>query len=219
MKDKNGITVKTGDLMAEVDGGGYEEGKSYSSIKLWEVSRIRDGRGIDYTSEGEKNNFWWASASSSQKLYPEKLPKGFLFAFRHGLDSLDIDDDLMSLDIHEAIAKSDWKENAITPEIVEKMDVIRSIKITSFVDIAEKWESIFGCSRIPYQIMEQIMQLAKYKGSSPHNGEIGIAAMSDLLAFVSVRETLKQWKDAGCLLEKCKELDDKSGYYQMIQPY
>jgi len=211
LKDKNGVLLKTGDLMAEVTGGGSWDGKTFSSVKLWEVPGTRDGRGNTYTSEGEKTHFYWASARSAEKLDTKKLPEGFIFAFKHGLDRLDIEESIMRLDIHEAIAKSDWKEQALTPEIVENMKAVSGIKITSFVDIAQKWDSIFGFGRVPHQIVDKILCLVEYHGAVPHNGEIGIAAMYDHFAFMSVYETFKKWKDAGCLLEKCKALDIKSG--------
>lgn len=211
MKDKKGVELKTGDLMAEITGGGCWDGKQFSSVKLWEVPRTRDGRGIKYTSEGKKTHFYRASASSAEKLDLDKLPEGFIFAFKHGLSSLEIDDNLMRLDIHDAIEQSGWKENALTPEIDEKMKVISAIKIVSFTDIAEKWDSIFCAGRVPYQIIDQILRIAGYRNAVARNGEIGIAAMQDHFAFMSVFETLKNWKDSGCLLDKCKGLDEKMG--------
>jgi hypothetical protein len=212
MKDKNGIMLKTGDLMAEVVGCSSVSRKSFSSVKLWEVPKIRDGRGIEYTSEGKKTHFYWADASEAIKLNHKKLPEGFVFAFRHGLNDIDIEDGLMSLDIHEAIAKSDWKENALTPEIVEEMKVISDIKIISLVDVAEKWDSIFCSARVPHQVVKKIMELVEYKCAVPVNGEIGIAALQNDLAFFDVYKTLKKWKDSGCLLDKCKEIDDERGW-------
>ena len=126
-----------------------------------------------------------------------------------GGGSFGIDDCFISLNIHKAIEKSDWKEHALTPDIVEKMKVISTIKIVSFTDIAEKWDYIFYTNKIPYHIVKQITHIAEYRNTVPVNGEIGISAMQDQIAFMSVYETLKKWKDSKCLLEKYKELDEK----------
>ena len=127
MKDKNGVMLKTGDLMAEPTGGGCWDGKSFTSVKLWEVPGTRDGRGTEYTSEGKKTYFYWASASSAYKLDETKLPDGFVYAFKHGLDSVNIEDCFMADDIHSAIDKSDWSENALTPDVVETLASISEI--------------------------------------------------------------------------------------------
>lgn len=210
MKDKKGIKLKAGDIMAEITGFGIRNGKRFSSVKLWEVPKIRDGRGIMYTVEGKKTNFYWVNASSAERLDLDKLPEGFVFAFKHGLDCIDIEDNLMIFDIHDAIKHSDYKERAITPEIVENMKAISKIKITSFTDIAQKWESIFCINNVPYQIVNQIMSIAKRVKAVPINGEIGMSAIQNELDFMSVYYTLKKWRDSGCLFDKCKDLDIKS---------
>jgi hypothetical protein len=211
MKDKTGVLLKTGDLMAETTGGGRWDMKSFTSVNLWEVPGTRDGRGIKYTSEGKKTYFYWASAKEAYKLDETKLPDGFVFAFKHGLDSVYIEDCFMDEDIHSAIGNSDWKENALTPEVVETLADISEIQINSFYDVAEKWDLIFCTNIVPHRVVDQIMYLAGYKGAAPVNGEIGIAAMQDHFAFMSVYETLKDWKDKGVLHEKCKEVDAKRG--------
>lgn len=211
MKDKNGVRLNTGDLMAEPTGGGCWNGKSFTFVKLWEVPGTRDGRGNEYTSEGNKTHFYWADASSAYKLDEANLPDGFVYAFKHGLDSIDIQDCFMDMDIHDAIDKSDWKKTALTPDIVKTLASISKIQISSFSDIAEKWDSMFSANHVPHQVVDQIMNLVSYKAATPVNGEIGIAAMQDHCAFMSVYETFKNWKDKGILLEKCKELDCKRG--------
>ncbi len=62
MKDKNGVLLKTGDLMAEVTGGGSWDGKTFSSVKLWEyqqktcyqcsIKTRRSNKCFNLTSEG-----------------------------------------------------------------------------------------------------------------------------------------------------------------------
>lgn len=209
MKDMNGKIIKDGDLMAEVTGGGGFGGVSYSCVSIWEVPKIKDGRGTWYTEKGKQSFFYWADASNSQQLDINKLPEGFLFAFKHGLHRIDIEDQYMKLDIHEAIKKSDWQRKAITPEILEQLNSMSKIKINSFLDVYNQWDSIFSIDRVAPEVIAQIMNIVGYKKCIPKNGEIGIAALYDYSAFMNVYNNLSAWKNEGVLYDKCKELDGK----------
>jgi len=209
MKDKNGVKVEIGDLMLEVRGSSSSNKKRYTSVSIYEIPSILDGRGTVYTVKGESTYYKWANPSDSYKLDLDKLPEGFLFAFKHGLHSLNIEDQYMELDIHEAISKTDWKKDALTPEIVDKLEIISKIEINSFRDIAEKWDELFSFGRVPANIVKKVLQLAGYRGSAPVNGEIGMACMQDHFAFLSVFEVLKKWKHKGILLEECIKADNE----------
>ena len=207
MISKNGVRVRTGDLMAEVSGGGMWQGREFSSICLFEVPKVRDGHGYHYNNDGKRSLFAWASPTSSYTLDVTKLPDGFVFAFKHGLCHIDVDVCFMGSDIHEAIAHSDWKNRAITPEDVASLKAASNIQISSFMDIAERWDTIFCTKWVHHQIVEQVLQLVSYKGTTVINGEVGMARMQDELTFLSIYEVLVDWKKKEVLVEKCRELD------------
>jgi len=207
MKDKTGRLVEAGDIMAEEKGMGYILGEKTIFFRLWEVPVGANGNGISYSHDGTKHESWWFHTNASYKIDLDNMPDGFLFAFKHGLDSLTIKEKYVKSDVIEIINNSDWKKNALTPDMVDDIAGLQKVIIVSFEDLAEKWDSIFTHARIPNEIIEQIMKLTKYKNAPIHNGEIGIAAMQDAEAFYAVYANMKKWKEAGILLEKCKELD------------
>jgi hypothetical protein len=208
MKDINGEKLKTGDLMAEATGFCNFDMVQCRIVSLWEVPKIKDGRGTVYMHNGKQSYYYWTDPSNSEKLNIDKLPDGFLFAFKHGLQKVEIDKQFMGLEIHEAIKKSDWQKNAITPDILKKMNIASKIKINSFVDIYNQWDLIFSTNRVVPEAVDQIMNLVGYKKCIPKNGEIGIAALYDHSAFMALYSKLSEWKDEGILYEKCKKFDE-----------
>lgn len=210
-KDRNGERVVKGDILVGERGNMFSEGKKYTRFKIWEFTGKNDGEGIYYDPKGKRHRFSWAYAGSSIKLNPEKLPDGFLFAFTHGmsdikrLDSIDTE----NTDVYDWIEKSDWKENALTPDIVKKYLAVEAIEIKCMADVAEKWDDIFCFDGLPSKTMYKILEAAGIESCQPINGELGIAMMEDELNFLSIFRHLREWKEQGILIEKCKDFDKK----------
>lgn len=208
-KDINGEVIHVGDIMAECTGGSSLNGIWKDSLTLWEVPTTTDGSGLHHNISGEKSSFWWASPSQSVRLDPALLPKGFLYAVRHGLNHLDIEEHSFPENIYTAIASSGWEKNAVTPSIVAQYKKISKLKITCFTDIYNNWEALTSCKYTPGIIVEQILRCVSYRGSAPINGEIGLSLLQDHGAFLGVWMQFREWKEKGILKEKCEEYDRK----------
>lgn len=199
--------MSRGDIMAEESGGGCIDGKSFTSFTLWKVNGKKDGSGVQYGADGKCYEFFWADASGSYKLDKDKLPHGFMFAFKHGLDEISVPSEFVSDNIYDMIDKSDWKENAETPESIKGLKKSSSVEINSFSDIATKYDNIFIGGRVPGNVVEKVLELSGIRRSTPINGEIGIACLSDQLHSIPILKQIAMWKKEGVLIEKCEELD------------
>jgi len=119
-KDANGTPLKEGDILIEITGQGKVEGwfngELFYCYHIWQYWGQHGSKGYCYSWDGKLNEFWHVCPEHSHVLNPKKLPKGFLYSFKHGFTSFNSPS---KENPYDAIAKSDWDQWLVTPDVVK----------------------------------------------------------------------------------------------------
>ena len=194
--DLLGNEVKTGDVMLELGRGfGCLNGSDYKyTLKLWEVPKVMDGRGNYYTIDGERTYFYWASIGSAIKVDMSLMPDGFEYSFKHGMS--DFSTKIENGTLQELIENSNWKDNEVTKEQVERYEFMKTLKVETIDDLKNNIEELKKGGYVPHEIVSNVLNIVGIGRTPVHNGEIGIAGMYDRLHYQAIIEALS--KDPNC---------------------
>jgi len=188
--DLLGNEIKTGDVMLELGrGGGCYEGKKYYSLKLWEMPEIFDGHAYCYSIDGSKHTFAWAHVGNSIKVDMSLMPEGFEYSFKHGMS--DFDTKIESGTLQDLIKNSNWKDNEIKKEQVERFEFMQTLKIETIDDLKDNINELKKGGYVPNEIVSKVLELAGVRRTPIHNGEIGIAGMYDQMNYQAIIEAIK----------------------------
>lgn len=198
-----GNELNIGDVVLEI-GGGFRStmGGTEYSVSVWEVPEIQDGRGMQYSLDGEKSRFWHASSSRGFKLDFSKLPEDFKYSFYHGMNSFYTKTE--NKDLMEIIEQSDWESNKVSRDRVESFKAISNVKIENMGDIIDNLD-ILSKGSIPHSIVDSVLTIFNQGRTPVSNGEIGIAAMYDHHKYFSIIKMLKEVESIKEELTKPKE--------------
>lgn len=186
MEDRLGNSVKPGDVLLQLyRGSGDSTGKGYTHwMQLWEMPEHYDGHGYNYNMDGSKYSFAWVDLKYSIKVDLATMPEGFEYSFKHGMGS--IRSKIEEGSVVELIENSNWKQNEILQEDVEKHLYLSSLEINTIEDIYKNAEFIQSCKTIPNRLLNKVLKVYNHERATIHNGEIGLAMIQDSLAFSSI---------------------------------
>jgi hypothetical protein len=195
MKDMNGNIVKPGDVLIEFGrGGGCDKNGSYESIKVWEVSKINDGRGIEYGTDGSKIEYWRVNVKNSIKLNTDNLPKGFLYSFYHGMSDLNCKNTKGT--IQKIIDNSDWLKKKVSEKKVNKynkdLTIANNLKIRSIDDFKKNFNVIKKLSVFPNNLIEDIFIVHGIKMPVEHSGELGLMWLEIQSILISIMKAYEK---------------------------
>jgi hypothetical protein len=189
--DLLGNEVKTGDILIELGRGcEYDGEKRYYSLKIWQKPSSNDGSGFEYDIDGKKSKYWWASVRSSIKVNMDLMPDGFEYSFKHGMS--DISTTIEKGTIHELIENSNWKDNEVKKEQVERYEFMKKLKIETLDDIKSNIQELKKGGYVPHEIVSNVLNIVGVGRTFVHNGEIGIAGMYDHLHYQAIIEALSK---------------------------
>ena len=206
MKDLLGIEVKTGDILLELGRGwGSLSGSDFKyHLKIWQKPSGTDGSGFEYSIDGTKHKYWWASVKNSVKIDMSIMPDGFEFSFKHGMS--DIASKIEQGTLLELIENSDWKQHEVKKEEVERFEFMKSLKIEKVEDIVSNIEELKKGRYVPHEIVSKVLELTSVGRTRVNNGEIGIAGMYDQMHYQAIIETISKNPNS---YEKTKERGQK----------
>lgn len=199
--DLLGNKVKKGDVLIELGRGNGSDGKNrYYSLKIWQKPSKNDGSGFEYGINGNKSKYWWASVRNSIKIDMSLMPDGFEYSFKHGMS--DIDTTVENGTLQELIDNSNWKDNEVKKEQVERYEFMKTLKIETLDDLKTNIEELKKGGYVPNKIVSKVLEIAQIGRTKAHNGEIGIAGMYDQMHYQAIIEAVS--KDPNCF-EKAEE--------------
>ena len=185
MKDALGNKVKTGDILIELGrGGGYSKGERFYSLRIWQMPASKDGSGFTYDIDGKRRKYWWTIVKNSIKINLDKMPVDFKYSFYHGM--CDINTTIEYGTLKELINNSDWKNNKVNKKEVERFELLKKIKIITIKDIINNIDELKKEGYLPNKLVSDVLKVAKIGNVSVKNGEIGIAAMQDVLNYKNI---------------------------------
>ena len=205
------MEAKTGDIIAHISGGCGFDGKfadTYTIFEVPEKSKAEEGFAMRYRLDGKSYLYKWAHYENSFILDPEKLPEGFLYSFRNGLEDFSVHCEHKGKDIYELIDLSDWKKRERTPEKVALFKKQNIIKFETFQELDRQWNDIFPNEKgtVPMSIVAQIKRLFQIKEHGPSsNGEFFGSIMSDYFLFQEMYKCLTEWRKEGILKTMTRE--------------
>ena len=193
--DSLGNEVKPGDVLIEPTGGNPFNDDTYKcSIRIWEMPETYDGHGYDYSIDGQKHKFAWASVRNSFKVDFSSLPKEFQYSFKHGMERIYSKHSTGTAE--EIIKNSNWKIYEIQKEKVDRHFYLKTLKIETMEDLKANVHELSKGGYIPGNIVDKTLELVGVNNAIPHNGEIGLAALNDHFAFSAAIIALA--KDPDC---------------------
>lgn len=192
MKDLLGNEVKTGDILLELGRGwGSLSGSDYKyHLKIWQKPSGNDGSGFEYSVDGTKHKYWWASVKNSVKIDMAIMPEGFEYSFKHGMS--DIASKIEQGTLLELIENSDWKQHEIQKKEVEQFEFMKSLKIEKVEDIVSNIEELKKGGYVPHEIVSKVLELTGVGRTRVNNGEIGIAGMYDQMHYQAIIEIISK---------------------------
>lgn len=190
MKDLNGKQIEPGVIMMEIGrGGGFINGKQYHFLKLWEFPTNYKGQGLEYNIDGNKHEWWHASARNSYVINKSEMPEEFIFSFYHGMS--DLYTTIKSGTVEELISNSDWISRRIHKNDIDNYCELKSIVLTSIDDIKNSIPLMEKSKYIPRCVIESVIRIAGQSTHNVINGESGIAAFYDNILFNQIILCLK----------------------------
>jgi hypothetical protein len=181
--DLLGNEVKTGDVMLELGRGfGSLTGSDYKHhMMLWEIPEKFDGHAYEYSIDGSKHIFAWASIRNAVKVDMSIMPKGFEYSFKHGMSN--IDSKIENGTLFEIIENSNWKDHEVKKEQVERFEFMKTLKIDTIDDLKANIDELKKGGYVPHKIVSKVLELTGIGRTPVHNGEIGIAGMYDHMHY------------------------------------
>lgn len=188
--DLLGNEVKTGDVMLELGRGqGSLTGSDYKyHMILWEMPKKFDGHAYEYSIDGSKHIFAWASTKKAIKVDMSTMPEGFEYSFKHGMSN--ISTKIENGTLVELIENSNWKNSEVKKEQVERFEFMKTLEINTIDDLRANIDELKKGGYIPHKIVSKVLELAGIGRAPVHNGEIGIAGMYDHMHYQAVIEAI-----------------------------
>jgi len=193
--DLLGNEVKTGDVLLELGRGwGSLTGSEYKyHMQLWEMPKKFDGHAYEYSIDGSKHIFAWASTKNSIKVDMSTMPCGFEHSFKHGMS--DISSKIENGTLDELIENSNWKEREVKKEQVARFEFMKTLEINTIDDLKANIDELTKGGYVPSKIVSKVLELSGIGRAAIHNGEIGIAGMYDQMHYHAVIEAIKKETD------------------------
>lgn len=169
-------------------------GMGYTSFMLYTVNKsCEEGHGIQYSAIGKPYTFAWCHPSKDNIL-PDDLKRKFMYSFKHGSSDIEIKTDLLKngADLWSILRdESNYEYDWVSRKDTEIQKKIESLEINTKEDVLENKDLLFN-NPVSHGVVCKVLAAFGISQTVAYNGEIGIAAMNDFMAFAVIKE---QYKD------------------------
>lgn len=173
-----------------IEANGMGMGETY--FHLYTVNKsCENGHGIQFSAVGNPYVFAWCNPSEENKL-PEDLKRKFMYSFKHGSADICIKSELLKdgKDLWEILRdESNYTYKWVSRKEVAIQKKIETLEINTKEDVIKHKDLLFN-NPISHKIVCKVLYAFGLQPAVAHNGEIGIAALSDYVTFSVIKESL-----------------------------